>query len=757
MKKGFFDDKNKEYIICDMFPKRPWLNYAWNDSQVSSFDQFGFGMSRYTDNTGFVREYLQHTDNRIIWIKDEKTGECFAANRNYDNKPFDIFNTQVGMGYSKINSQYNGIKTSFKIFVPSSGLMEFWETAVTNTSEEEKEISLYAYAAIDMSITFHHSYCAADFSDKINGIYCSHEAYKTPTSLSGIYFATNKEVTSYETTNRRFKGVYSDIGHPVGIKEDTLSNCGNCFENEVAAVLQFKLKLKPGQTETVLFVLGASESEEQAKGYVEAVLRKSVFDDELSKVIRGINDFHSNVMIETPDTEINSRINIWLKRQIELGKQWGRLFGKGFRDIMQDITSFVSLDSKNARSRILYACQYQRYNGNPVRAWEPLMPEVYVDGAVWMIYTVNVYLKETGDFSILDEKIKYFDSDNEESLLEHCLKGMSFVQDNLGEHGLCLWQEGDWNDSLNGCGILGKGESLWLSEATIKAANELEEILKAAGKESYIDEIRKKADLMTENIFKYGWDKDHFIYGINDYGEKIGSYDTAEGQIFLNPQTWAILAGIVDGENAKKLMDLVEEKLSCDFGYVQQWPSHSRGTDRIGRSSYFKPGCYENGSVYNHGVSFKVVAESLINEGDRAFETFNRISPNNPKNNYVHSGVEPYAMTNMYLGPECTVRQGEAPLSWVTGTCGWLFRGMIEFIIGVRADFNGLKISPNLPKCWDKVKVKRAFRGSQYNITIDGVHSGSEYKIAVDGVEINGNIVPAFADGKSHEVIVTKA
>ena len=756
MKENFFDDKNKEYVIGDMFPKRPWLNYAWNDSHVSCFNQFGFGMSRYTDKDGAKRNILQETDNRLIWIKDEQTGEYYAANRNYDNKSFDVFKTHVGMGYSKINCEYNGIKTTLKLFVPTNGLMEFWEIDVKNTSGVDKKISLYSYADIDMSVTDHYAYTAADFDKALNGIYCTHEAYKSPTCLSGVYFASNREITSYETTNRRFKGIYSDTGHPIEIKEDLLSSYGTCFENEITAVMQFKLKLKPNQTEKILFVLGASENKKQAQKAARAVLSEKVFEDEFEKLVNSINEFQDNVVIETPDAEINSRVNIWLKRQIELGKQWGRLCGKGFRDIMQDITGFVSLDNKNARARILYALEHQREDGNPIRLWEPLMTEVYVDGAVWMIYTVNVYLKETGDFSILDEKVKYYESDLEETVLEHCLRGMSYVQDNLGEHGLCLWGEGDWNDSLNGCGVLGKGESVWLSEATIKASNEFEEILRAAGKEEYIKPIREKADIMKGNILKYGWDKDHFIYGINDYGEKIGSYDTEEGKIFLNPQTWAILAGIIEGEEAERLMNTVEDKLGCDFGYVQQWPSHTKGTDKIGRSSYFQPGCYENGSVYNHGVSFKVVAETLINNGDRAFETLCRILPVNPKNDYVHSGVEPYAMSNMYLGPECETRRGEAPLSWITGTCGWLFRGVVEFIIGVSADFNGLKITPNIPKCWDKVKVKRVYRGCEYNITIDGVHSLDSFKIMVDGIEINGNIVPAFKDGKTHEVVVSK-
>lgn len=754
--KNFFNDEKKEYVIGDMFPKRPWLNYVWNDAYVSCFNQFGFGISRYCDKSGNLRSILGATDNRLIWIKDEKTGEYYAANRNYDNKPFDVFTTTVGMGYSKITSAYKGIKTELKMFVPTSGLIEFWEVELTNTTAEEKEISMYAYADIDMAVTVHYAYTSADFDKEINGIYCNHQAYRSPTDLSGVFFASDREVTAYETTNRRFKGVYSDIGHPIALGEKELSNGASCFENEIAAVMQFKLTLKPNSKEKFIFALGTTQSKENASEIIKSVLSQQYFDAEFKKLTDGINRFQDNVVINTPNPEINSRINIWLKRQIELGKQWGRLYGKGFRDIMQDITSFLSLDSENARARILYALQYQREDGNPVRQWDPYMEELYVDGAVWLVYTINTYLKETGDFTILDEKVKYYESEIEETVLDHCMRGMNYVQDNLGEHGLCLWGEGDWNDSLNGCGVLGKGESVWLSEATIKAANEMEEILTAAGKEELIPPIKEKAALMKENIFKYGWDKDHFIYGINDYGEKIGSYDSKEGKIFLNSQTWAVLAGIIEGEEAQKLMQLVEEKLGCPFGFVQQWPSYSEGTDKIGRSSYFVSGCYENGSVYNHGVAFKVVADTLMNDGDRAFDTLSRILPTNPDNDYVYSGVEPYAMSNMYLGPECASRHGEAPLSWITGTCGWLFRGVVEFIIGIKADFDGLRIEPNLPQAWDFITVKRVFRNCTYNISINGVHSEDNYILIVDGNSINGNIIPAFDDEKEHNILVER-
>jgi len=748
-----FVDENKEYLIKDMFPKRPWMNYAWNEEYVSTFSQFGFGISRYCDKNGLLRNILRDGDNRLVFVKDETDKEYWAINRNYDKKPFDVFETNVGMGYSKINSEYKGIATTLKMFVPTKGLFECWEIEISNTSDEDREISLYSYAAINMLVTNFSACSEAHFEKSLNGVYCSHRGYNSHTDLECVFFCANKNVASYETTDRRFRGVYSDIGHPIALNEEKLTGEDTCFDVPICSALQFRLSLKRHAKEKILFVLGACKNEDEAKSICDSMLNEASFIKEFDAVTKKIDDFQQRVMIKTPDTEIDSRINIWLKRQIELGKQWGRMYGKGFRDLMQDIAGYLSLDPKSARERILYCLQYQREDGNPIRQWDPYEPKVYVDGAVWLFFTLNAYLKETNDFSILEDKVKYYESEIEETVLEHCLRGMNYLQTNLGEHGLNLWGDGDWNDSLNGCGVLGKGESLWLSEAVILAVKNFREILIASGNERLIGDMVEKAEKMKEDIFKYGWDKDHFIYGINDYGEKVGSYDTEEGQIYLNSQVWAVLAGIVEGEDAKKLMQTVEEKLGCKYGYVVQYPSYTKGSDKIGRSSYFKPGCYENGSVYNHGVAFKIGADCMVYGGDKALDTIYRILPVNPHNTYEDSGVEPYAMTNMYLGPECSSRRGESLINWITGTCGWVYRGVIENIIGVKPEFNGLKIEPCLPQKWDKVTVKRVFRGCTYNIEIINENTKDEFNIFVDGEKINGNILPVFEDDNEHTVV----
>ena len=744
-----FNDTEKEYVIRDMFPVRPWVNYSWNGDYVSSFDQFGFGMSRFCDENGFKKNILTEGDNRLIFIKDKNTNEYYAANRNYKNAPFEKLETRVGMGYSLIRSVYNDIEFTFRLFVPVNGQCECWEVRLKNTGQTEKQCELYAYAAIDTALSWH-GYTKADFSKRINGVYATHDGYKLETDRTAMFFASNRSVASYETSNRRFKGVYSDIDRPEGLLDKTLSNMGTCFEAQLGAAMQFDAVLKPGGTEKFLFVLGSAKNEREAEKICDSLLSEGVFDANIAAITDKADRFAQNIMINTPDDDINRMANIWLKRQMELGMEWGRLYGKGFRDIMQDTTGFLPLAPKKARERILYSARYQRKDGNPVRQWDPIIDKVFADGAVWLIYAVNAYLKETGDFAVLDEPVRYFDSDESENLLGHCIRGMEFLFDNLGEHKLCLWLAGDWNDAMDNCGTQGRGESVWLSEAAVKAGYELAEILEHTNNASLFPELAEKTEALKQSVLKYGKDGNVFIYGINDCGDRVGGKTSEDGQLFLNPQTWAVLSGIIKGDEAVSLMDVVEERLGCSYGYVQNSPSYARPNKNIGRITYFEKGLYENGSVYNHGAAFKAVADCEIHDGGRALDTLKRIFPSNPV--IKNSGSEPYAMPNMYFGPENPCRKGDAPQGWITGTSGWVFRCITENMLGIKPGYGGLKIEPCLPDNWKNADATRIFRNVKYKIRIKNSGAGN-YRLIVDGKALEGNTIPVFEPGSVHHVV----
>ncbi len=740
-----FKDFEKEYVIENMYPKRPWMNYLWNESYIAIINQFGFGKGMFEGENNFQRNIVKETDSRIIYIKDEN--EVFAANRNYQDKNFNKFETTVGMGYSEIVSEYRNILTKLKIFVPEKGRRECWQLKLSNTSDFEKTFDVYAYADLDVRITEHLACSLGDFNKELNGIVYSHYVYNSPTKYHTVYFASSEESIAYDTAKRSFIGVYGNLINPQGINNEKLISVENSFDPDTIGVLQFKVTLKPNETKEILFTLGVEPDRETAIDSAKSALTKDFFEKELNILKEKSNIYDDVICVETPDDEVNRFANIWLKRQMELGKTWGRVYNKGFRDIMQDISGFMQLDSKISREKILDCVQYQKEDGNTLRSWVPIDLRPYRDGAVWLLSTVSAYTKETADASILDEKVGYFESNIKETVFEHCIRGIEFLYREVGEHGLCQWGGGDWNDSFDGAGLNCIGESVWLSIATVKGTNDFIDVLKWQGRDDLVKKYSDKRDKMIENIYNHGWDEDHFIYGITDWHEKVGSYDTKEGRMFLNPQTWAVLAGIAKDEN--ELMDTVERELSCDFGYVQQKPCYTVADPHVGRISYFGKGFYENGSVYNHGVAFKLVADCVAGRSEQAYSTLKKLLPSNPKNNYEKSGVEPYALCNMYFGPENEKRAGEAPMYWITGTSSWIFRGIVEYIIGVRAEYEGLKIDPQLPECWNNVKIKRKFRNTTYNIEI--IRTGNKL-IKIDGDVIEGNIIPLNYSGKEYNV-----
>jgi cellobiose phosphorylase len=758
---GQFKDGERSYLIEDMYPKRPWFNYLWNEKYITSFNQFGCGGSLYIDEDGRRTNLLKPGENRLIYIRDDETCEYWAANRNFQRESFQTFYSEVGQGYSTIVSNYKEIGMSFRLFVPTEGLMECWEVEVENTGSNARHISLYAYADIDAYLSPHLAYIHGKYDKELNGVFISHHGYKLDVDYTNFFFTSDKVPAAYETTNRRFVGVYGSIIKPDALNDDTLSKSDTTFDADAIAVMQFKLCLEPGEKNRLKFILGLSRTLDDAIKVKTHMLCEESFIREYNKIGQESEKCINKIYINTPDKEINSLANIWLKRQMALGKTWGRVYARGFRDIIQDVTGFVALDAKIAGEKIKYCLRYQYESGNTKRQWntggakeDELHP--YRDGACWLAPALAAYLKETGNFSLLEEKVPYYESDIEETVYEHCKRGVDFLLKELGEHGLCLWGGGDWNDSLNGAGMNLKGESVWLTMAAVKSAMEFAEINGKMGRGAEAEEYRKKADVLRQNILKHGWDKDHFIYGINDWGEKIGAYDSYEAKLFLNPQAYAVLADIVDEENAGKLLDLVERELKCPYGYVQLKPSYTKGSDRIGRITYLEPGCYENGSVYNHGVTFKIAADCKIGRGNTAFESIKRMTASNPDNPVSKSGVEPYVVTNMYLGPNNKERAGESVMSWITGSAGWLFRCIVEFVIGIQAEYEGLRVSPCLPSHWRNIQITREFRGTVYEINInnrDGLERG-KVQLCLDGKALEGNLIPCCSSSEIHKVEV---
>ncbi len=765
--KNYFDDKKREFVIRDMYPRRAWWNYFWNDQTLGNSNQFGCG--RTFSNVSNQKRNVEGGE-RHVYLKDRRTGEYYSATRNFTKLPFDVHECHVGLGYQKIVSEYQGVRTEFTITVPQTGLAVQYQVKVSNISNEKKEIDVYFFNQPTPAISDHQAYGVADYDKGVNGLLYSYVPYNNSMPYTQLYLASEKPFYGYDVCWERFCGVYNTYAEPEGLKADTLANQGVSYGGYIGA-LQYRLTLQKGETFETVIACGTAQTREECTTLAKQYANKKAFEQSL-QAQKNINESYVDTFVmQSDDAYMDSQVNIWLKRQISLGKTWGRLYGKGFRDTLQDLTAFVSFDTPFARERLLYILKHTFEDGNPLRMFEPNFRYPYNDGATWIPAAVLGYINESGDLGVLEEKIPYIKGNTQEntryvesvgyedytkisttetySVFDHLQRSMDYLYHCRGKRGLVLLLGGDWNDSLNAAGKLGKGEGVWLTIATVKAYNEFIEILKIAKKEALIPTYLARRDEMKACVMKYGFEKGRFIYCYNDYDEKIGSVENDQAKIFLNPQTWATLADIADKKTLENAMDEVEKYLACDFGYKQCYPAFTKGDDHIGRISYFLGGNVENASVYNHGVAFKAVADCLLSRGDAAYKTLKMISYDNPKN--ANSGVEPYAVSNMYLGPENPYLAGYAPHSWITGTAGWLYRCITEYLCGIQATYEGLKITPCLPSQWNALQVTRKFRGCSYRISFK--RSGVK-KILVNGKEIEGNVLPLQKGQTDCEVVV---
>lgn len=750
MTKGHFDDQCNEYIVEDMYPIRPLMNYIWNEEYIMGVDHMGQGKGFASVGEGLRRDlFLPDTDNRLIYVRENDGGTFACVNKPFAKDKLEEYRCHVGVGYQKIVSRFGAVATELTMTVPESGKAELWRISIRNSADSQKKLSVFVYAKIHANETPHCSYNLCDWSRSVGGLYFSHRYYGAEHQYNGLYFCADTPAAAYCTSETRFRGLYQTLAQPLALQTESLDCRGSSYDEYPAAAMQFELELSAGEERTICLAVGISDSEENAGREAKRLLTPGFFETTLQNRRHKLVHLSEICRVQSGEPYLDRLTNVWLKNQVQLGKTWARVYGKGIRDMLQDITAFVSMDGEVAREKILNCLRYQFADGNTIRMYAPFLRHPYMDGAAWIPETVLTYIKETGDFSILKQELPFFESTESGTVLEHIRRGVRFLTTHLGKHGLCLWGGGDWNDSINNAGMRGVGESVWLSIAAVRACRQYCELLALIGESEEASAVAERAERLRGNVLRHGWEKDHFIYGFTDWGEKVGSDDCDEGKIYLNPQTWAVLAEILDPSASESLMRTVERRLHCDYGYVQCAPSYTHLDEHIGRATGFVPGSVENGSVYNHGVAFKIAADCKLGRAEDAYRSLREILPDNPV--LAGSGVEPYAVTNMYLGPENPYEAKFAPCSWITGTAGWLYRCITEYIFGVRAEADGLRIAPCLTKKLDNVKLCRMFRGAVYEITI--THAGPA-RMLCDGETVSGALLPVFERGTAHRVQV---
>ena len=812
MKYGHFDDKAREYVIDTPRTPYPWINYLGCEKFFGIISNTAGGYCFYRDaRLRRVTRYRYNNmpvDNggRYFYIKD---GDAVW---NPGWKPvkteLDEYTCRHGMGYTVITGKKNGLKASQLSFVPLGVNAEVHQVTLTNESDAAKDVILTSFVefclwdASDDMLNFQRNFSTGEVEIEDGVIY--HKTEYRERRNHYAFYTVNAPISGFDTDMETFLGLYNGFDAPQSVMTGEMGNSVASGWQPMAAH-QVKVTLQPGESKKYNFVLGYVEVPVEEKFVAPGVINKApakemiaalTTDEQIQAAFDALKAHWDNLLsaytLTTDDEKLGRMVNIWNPYQCMVTFNMSRstsMFesgvgrGMGFRDSSQDLLGFVHQIPERARERILDIAATQFRDGGCYHQYQPLTKKGnndigggFNDDPLWLIAGTAAYIKETGDFAILDEATPYDCNPNDcGTLLEHLENSFYHVVNNKGPHGLPLIGRADWNDCLNlNCFSDAPGESFQtfsnpnapddrVAESVLIAGMfvaigpELVAILNQKGMTEKAAACQAEIDAMRQVILTAGWDGEWFVRAYDAFGNKIGSKECEDGKIFIESQGYCIMGGVgVEDGKAEQALKSVEEWLETEHGIVLLQPAYKDYHLELGEVSSYPPGYKENAGIFCHNNPWIIAAETVVGHGDRAFKLYSKIAPAYREEISDKHKMEPYVYSQMIAGKDAK-NFGQAKNSWLTGTAAWNFYVISNYILGIKPDWQGLKIDPCVPHDWDGYKVSRRFRGATYDIAINNPeHVCKGVKaVVVDGKAIEGNVLPVFADGKNHEVVVT--
>lgn len=809
MKFGYFDDANREYVINTPKTPLPWINYLgckdffslisntcggytfYKDAKLLRLTRY-----RYNDVPGDVNgKYFYIKDGDLVWNPGWQPTKT----------ELDSYECRHGIGYSRFTSSKNGVKASALTFVPMNDSCEISQLKLTNGSSETKEISVFSYVewclwnADDDSRNFQRNYSTGEVEVVDSTIFHKTE-YRERRNHYAVY-SVNAKVDGFDTSRDAFLGAYRGADKPEAVENGA---CTNSIAHGWSPIASHHLKvsLSPGETKSFVFVLGYVENPEEEKwesyGIINkkpayAMLDKYKTDTDVEKAFSELNDYWKNLLakytIKSSNDKVDRMVNIWNQYQCMVTFNMSRSAsyyesgigrGMGFRDSCQDLLGFVHLIPDRARERIIDIASTQFQDGSAYHQYQPLTKKGnsdigsgFNDDPLWLIAGTSAYVRETGDTSILTEMVPF---DNDASvatpLMDHLKRSFDYIVNHKGPHQLPLIGRADWNDCLNlNCFSEHPGESfqtfgpsegpvaesVFIGGMFVKYGEEYAQLCELMGDQAEADRAREEVKLMNAAVLKDGWDGEWFVRAYDAYSQKIGSRECEEGQIYIEPQGFCVLAGIgVEEGHARKALDSVKERLDTKYGVMILQPAYTRYHLELGEISSYPPGYKENAGIFCHNNPWISIAETVIGRGDRAFEVYQKTCPAYVEDISEIHRTEPYVYSQMVAGADAYI-PGEAKNSWLTGTAAWTFVNISQYILGVYPTHKGLSVNPCVPRNFGDFEITRKFREGTYNIKVvnpDKVEKGIK-SLTVDGTPVDGCVIPYVKGKENYDVVVT--
>ncbi|WP_018606740.1 GH36-type glycosyl hydrolase domain-containing protein [Uliginosibacterium gangwonense] len=801
MNYGYFDDARREYVITN--PKTPvkWINYIGGLNFGGFVDQTGGALICKGDPAlNRIVKYLPQAPasdfkGETLYLRFMQTDGSYKIFSPFfvpTLDPYDRYECHVGLGYSTYISEFYGIRTEVTVFVPFGEHRVIRDIKITNlrdTALEIDAIPVVEYTHFDALKQFTN----ADWVPQT----MQSRAIRQPEGLLALtqyafmkrdvavnYFTSNRPVSSFESDRRRFLGdnEYGSWRSPLALQAQELLNYEAHRGDNIAALLHHLGSVAPGQTTRLITQLSQAESIEADAKAIARFRNPAQVDAALVELAKFWDEYLATLQVKTPDANFNSMINIHNPRQCNTTKNWSRdlsLYqlgfggrGIGFRDSSQDSMGMVANDPDGARGLITKLLHVQKRDGSAMHQFYPSTmeassgdshefpdrPHFYGDDHLWIILAVCAYVKETGDFSFLDQRIPFYDKDEKHlpledaTVLEHLQRAIEFTWTHRGQHGLPLLGFADWNDTVN---LRTGAESNFIAPQFGKALLEIIELADSLQDTGAAQRYRGYYAEMKEAVNRETWDGEWYIRYFDHDGSPLGSHKNTHGKIYINSQSWNVLCGFAEAERAQTALDSVNKHLNTANGLKLSAPGFNGYDRNLGGVSTYPPGAKENGGIFLHTNPWVMIAETVIGNGDRAYQYYNQINPAFKNTCIDEFEAEPYCYPQNMLGDEHP-QFGLGRNSWLSGTSSWTYQAATRHILGLQPSYRGLEINPCIPSTWEGFSATRKFRGAIYEIEVRNPHHVCKgiQSITVDGSPITGSTLPLLGEGR-HQVVVT--
>jgi cellobiose phosphorylase len=780
VKYGCFIDEEKAFAITEPLTPRPWINYIGNRKLNAFISQNAGGLLWYLEP--YTRRitryhYLPAPGDRpgfYVYIKDRKTGEVWNPHFAPVCADLDLYECRHEPGITSFTGEKDGIKVEVSYGMPPEDTVMLWKVKVSNTGEEDAEIMSSSYLEFGLlefmrealGWCYLKSHFSLDFDPELNAVRYDYHVFEAP-DTPAMAFACNTEISGFEASREAFVGRTGTLERPNSLfKAGKLSNSELPQGGQACAVLGVDMKLAPGESKEFAYIFALDENWDG----VAKLIKKYREQEQVEKGFAQTRNFWAERLetfqVESPDKGFDRFVNTWGAYNSVSTLQYARMIstdhmgtdGLRYRDTTQDALAVANLEPAYSLSRMEQVFEQQTQDGGGCMSFYPHTSMATTDyphrsdNTVWPVYTIKNYMAETGDFSVLDRQIKYRDQ-GEDNIYEHMLNGLKHIYDRRGPNGLPTMFYADWNDSL--AMFADKdAESVMLGQQMVYSCKEFIELAELKNKPEDVQWCREVASELSAIINSDKvWDGEWYRRLLLSNGKLLGSSSCAQGQIYLNAQSWAVISGIADFENRGQVaMDAVKRKLDTEFGVAILTPPFAGFPEPEDPPKGSNPGIGENGGIFCHANTWAIIAECLLGNNDRAFKYYRQLLPESiiAKVGEEHYEREPYVYVSSIVGPS-SERLGQGGISWLTGTASWMYIAATQYLLGIRPVLDGLQVKPCLPKDIGTLKIKRKFRACEYDIKIVNQGSG-KLVLEQDGKVLDGCLIKPSSKDKSQVI-----